>query len=117
MAETLTYDAGTNTVTDGEGNNLTPAEQESLAIGEELVAQQEGLLADLNVKIDPHGNVVTQNFVTSEPNIFAAGDMRRGQSLVVWAIAEGRSCAAEVNNFLVKSDFEKLSVKENIFAL
>ena len=45
MAETLTYDAGTDTVTDGEGNNLTPAEQESLAIGEELVAQQEGLLA------------------------------------------------------------------------
>ena len=45
MAETLTYDAGTDTVTDGEGNNLTPAEQEALAVGEELVAQQEGLLA------------------------------------------------------------------------
>ena len=45
MAETLTYDAGTDTVTDGEGNNLTPAEQESLEVGEELVAQQEGLLA------------------------------------------------------------------------
>ena len=45
MAETLTYDAGTDTVTDGEGNNLTPAEQESLAVGEELAAQQEGLLA------------------------------------------------------------------------
>ena len=45
MAETLTYDTGTDTVTDGDGNNLTPAEQESLAVGEELVAQQEGLLA------------------------------------------------------------------------
>ena len=45
MAETLTYDAGTDTVTDGEGNNLTPAEQDSLAVGEELAAQQEGLLA------------------------------------------------------------------------
>ena len=45
MAEILTYDAGTDTVTDGDGNNLTPAEQESLAVGEELVAQQEGLLA------------------------------------------------------------------------
>ena len=45
MAETLTYDAGTDTVTDGEGNNLTPAEQDSLAVGEELVAQQEELLA------------------------------------------------------------------------
>ena len=45
MAETLTYDPGTDTVTDGEGKNLTPAEQESLEVGEELVAQQEGLLA------------------------------------------------------------------------
>ena len=45
MAETLTYDAGTDTVTDGEGNNLTPAEQDSLAVGEEIVSQQEQLLA------------------------------------------------------------------------
>jgi hypothetical protein len=45
MAETLTYDAGTDTVTDGEGQNLTPAEQDSLKVGEELISQQEGLLA------------------------------------------------------------------------
>ena len=45
MAETLTYDAGTDTVTDGEGNNLTSAEQDSLKVGEELINQQEGLLA------------------------------------------------------------------------
>tara|TARA_Y100001963_G_scaffold88361_1_gene122077 strand:+ start:2173 stop:3009 length:837 start_codon:yes stop_codon:yes gene_type:complete len=45
MAETLTYDAGTDTVTDGEGNNLTPAEQESLKVGEELTSQQDQLLA------------------------------------------------------------------------
>ena len=45
MAETLTYDPGTDTVTDGNGENLTPAEQESLAVGTELEAQQEGLLA------------------------------------------------------------------------
>ena len=45
MAETLTYDAGTDTVTDGEGNNLTPTEQDSLAVGEKLVEAQEGLLA------------------------------------------------------------------------
>ena len=45
MAETLTYDPGTDTVTEGEGNNLTPAEQDSLKVGEELVNQQEGLLA------------------------------------------------------------------------
>ena len=45
MAETLTYDPGTDTVTDGTGQNLTPAEQESLAVGTELEAQQEQLLA------------------------------------------------------------------------
>ena len=45
MAETLTYDSGTDTVTDGSGENLTPAEQDSLAVGEELQSQQEGLLA------------------------------------------------------------------------
>ena len=45
MAETLTYDAGTDTVTDGSGQELTPAEQESLAVGQELADQQEGLLA------------------------------------------------------------------------
>ena len=45
MAETLTYDAGTDTATDGDGNNLTPDEQDSLAVGTELEAQQEGLLA------------------------------------------------------------------------
>ena len=45
MAETLTYDPGTDTVTDGSGENLTPAEQESLKVGEELEAQQDGLLA------------------------------------------------------------------------
>ena len=45
MAETLTYDAGTDTVTDGSGENLTPAEQDSLQVGEQLVEQQEQLLA------------------------------------------------------------------------
>ena len=45
MAETLTYDSGTDTVTDGTGQNLTPAEQESLAVGTELESQQEQLLA------------------------------------------------------------------------
>jgi hypothetical protein len=45
MAETLTYDAGTDTVTDGSGENLTPAEQDSLAVGEQLIEAQDGLLA------------------------------------------------------------------------
>jgi glutamate synthase (NADPH/NADH) small chain len=53
------------------------------------------------VKLDARGNVATdQNNMSSEPGVFAAGDMRRGQSLVVWAIAEGRRTAASVDAYL-----------------
>ena len=53
-----------------------------------------GLLDDLGVMFDARGNVAANGaFVTSVPGVFAAGDMRRGQSLVVWAIAEGRKAA------------------------
>jgi glutamate synthase (NADPH/NADH) small chain len=61
-----------------------------------------GLLDDLRVKLDARGNVATdQNYMSSEPGIFAAGDTRRGQSLVVWAIAEGRKAARRVDEFLM----------------
>ena len=66
MAETLTYDAGTNTVTDGEGNNLTPAEQESLAVGEELVSAHRFYLrmgAKPVSKVEIHGNVGSTVYV------------------------------------------------------
>lgn len=62
--------------------------------------QREGLLDQLNVKLDQRGNVETQNFKSSADKVFAAGDMRRGQSLVVWAIAEGRKAAEQVDVFL-----------------
>jgi glutamate synthase (NADPH/NADH) small chain len=53
------------------------------------------------VKLDARGNVATdQNNMSSVPGLFAAGDMRRGQSLVVWAIAEGRKTAASVDAYL-----------------
>ena len=53
-----------------------------------------GLLDELGVALDSRGNISTdENYMTSVPNVFAAGDMRRGQSLVVWAIAEGRKAA------------------------
>jgi len=53
------------------------------------------------VVLDPRGNVATdENLMTSVPGVFAAGDMRRGQSLVVWAIAEGRNTAAAVDRYL-----------------
>jgi glutamate synthase (NADPH) small chain len=63
-----------------------------------------GMLEQLGVTIDARGNVATDGgYVTSVPGIFAAGDMRRGQSLVVWAISEGRSAAKAVDNYLTKS--------------
>ncbi len=62
--------------------------------------QKEGLLEQLNLKLDGRGNVSTDKFKTSAGKYFAAGDMRRGQSLVVWAISEGRKVAAEVNSYL-----------------
>jgi len=64
-----------------------------------------GLLAQLGVKLDQRGNVATdESYMSSVPGVFAAGDMRRGQSLVVWAIAEGRRAAAGIDKYLRHSD-------------
>jgi glutamate synthase (NADPH) small chain len=62
----------------------------------------DGMLEELAVALDARGNVKasTQTYQTSSPKVFAAGDMRRGQSLVVWAIREGRQAAAAVDQFL-----------------
>ena len=61
-----------------------------------------GMLDDLGVAIDGRGNVVADaNYMTSVPGVFAAGDTRRGQSLVVWAIAEGRKAARGVDEYLM----------------
>jgi glutamate synthase (NADPH/NADH) small chain len=62
-----------------------------------------GLLAEAGVALDPRGNVAanTADYRTSVPKVFSAGDMRRGQSLVVWAIREGRQCARAVDEFLM----------------
>ena len=55
--------------------------------------------------LDQRGNVATdERFMTSVDKVFAAGDMRRGQSLVVWAIAEGRKAAAAVDNYLMTQE-------------
>ena len=63
---------------------------------------KKGLLEALGVKFDARGNVETDsNYMTSLPGVFAAGDMRRGQSLVVWAIAEGRKAACGVDKYLM----------------
>jgi glutamate synthase (NADPH/NADH) small chain len=61
-----------------------------------------GLIDQLGVKLDKRGNVETnENHMSSVPGVFAAGDMRRGQSLVVWAIAEGRKAARGIDTYLM----------------
>jgi glutamate synthase (NADPH/NADH) small chain len=60
-----------------------------------------GLIEQLGVTLDQRGNVSTgENYMSSVPGVFAAGDMRRGQSLVVWAIAEGRKAAQAIDKYL-----------------
>ena len=62
---------------------------------------KQGMLEQFGVELDSRGNVATKgNYVTSTPGVFSAGDMRRGQSLVVWAIAEGRSAARAIDEYL-----------------
>jgi glutamate synthase (NADPH/NADH) small chain len=64
-----------------------------------------GLIENLNLDLDQRGNISADenSYTTSKNKIFTAGDARRGQSLVVWAIREGRQCASSINNFLLKS--------------
>jgi len=61
-----------------------------------------GLVEETGVKLDARGNIETTDYATSVPGIFAAGDARRGQSLVVWAIAEGRKAAEATERYLGK---------------
>jgi glutamate synthase (NADPH/NADH) small chain len=66
-----------------------------------------GMIEQLGLQLDHRGNVATdENYMSSVPGVFAAGDMRRGQSLVVWAIAEGRKAAAGVDAYLKRSSIQ-----------
>ncbi|MDB5231225.1 MAG: glutamate synthase subunit beta [Chitinophagaceae bacterium] len=87
---------------------VLPCELALLAMGF-VHPLHEGLLKQLDVELDERGNVkaTTKSYQTNISKIFTAGDMRRGQSLVVWAINEGRECAAKVNEFI--------GVKESAF--
>jgi glutamate synthase (NADPH/NADH) small chain len=77
-----------------------PAELVLLAMGF-TGAERTGLVSSLGVSLDARGNVArSPSFETSVPGVFVAGDMGRGQSLIVWAIAEGRACAAAVDSYL-----------------
>jgi glutamate synthase (NADPH/NADH) small chain len=68
-----------------------------------LGPRRPGMVEQAGVTLDPRGNVAanTVDYQTSVPRIFAAGDMRRGQSLVVWAIREGRQCARAIDQSLM----------------
>jgi glutamate synthase (NADPH/NADH) small chain len=74
-------------------------------------AEKPGLLTDLGVEFDARGNVARDaTYQTSVPGVFVAGDMGRGQSLIVWAIAEGRSAAAAADQYLRALDRPALPV-------
>jgi len=79
-----------------------PCELALLAMGF-VHPQHDGLINELGVELDERGNVRAneKKFQTNIPKIFTAGDMRRGQSLVVWAISEGRECARKVDQYLM----------------
>ncbi|MDT7544729.1 MAG: glutamate synthase small chain [Actinomycetota bacterium] len=79
---------------------VLPAQLVLLAMGF-VGPQREGLLEQLGVEVDGRGNVARDaHWATNVPGVFVAGDMGRGQSLIVWAIAEGRSAASAVDRFL-----------------
>jgi glutamate synthase (NADPH) small chain len=81
-----------------------PCELALLAMGF-VHPQHEGLVQQLEIELDERGNVkaTEKEYQTNIAKIFTAGDMRRGQSLVVWAISEGRECARKVDEFLMGS--------------
>ncbi len=93
-----------------------PCDLAFLAMGF-LNPQKEGLLEKLDIELDGRGNVRASEhgFQTNIPKIFAAGDARRGQSLVVWAISEGRECARRVDEFLM--GFSMLESKDGVAAM
>lgn len=79
-----------------------PCELALLAMGF-LHPEKEGAITDLNLELDARGNIktATDDYQTKNPKVFSCGDMRRGQSLVVWAISEGRECARKADEFLM----------------
>lgn len=90
-----------------------PCELALLAMGF-VHPQHVGLINDLGIDLDEKGNVKAseKDYRTNISKIFAAGDMRRGQSLVVWAISEGRECARKVDEFLNNNTVSILEAKD-----
>src|SRR5690606_13303219 len=81
-----------------------PADLVLLALGFSGPDQGDGLIAQLGLALDPRGTIARDaEFATNVPGVFAAGDAARGQSLIVWAIAEGRAVAAAADRYLTGS--------------
>ena len=94
-----------------EGRNFKEIEGSEFVLKADLVLlamgflgpNQDDVIAELGLETDERSNIKTENgFATSVEGVFSAGDSRRGQSLVVWAIHEGRECAVEVDEYLTK---------------
>ena len=80
---------------------VIPAQLVTLAMGFTGTDQENGLVAQFGLALDPRGNIARDDdFATNVPGVFVAGDAGRGQSLIVWAIAEGRSAARAVDHYL-----------------
>src|SRR5688500_12301884 len=91
---------------------VIPCELALLAIGF-VGAEKDGMIDELGLAIDERGNIRTQHYLSTVEGIFAAGDIRRGQSLVVWAISEGREAARAVDIWLMGES--KLEAKDESF--
>ena len=88
---------------------ILPCELALLAIGF-TGAEKGGLVEELKLAIDDRGNIKSNQYMTSQKGVFSAGDIRRGQSLVVWAISEGREAARAVDEWLMGES--KLEAKD-----
>jgi glutamate synthase (NADPH) small chain len=95
----------------GPGPKFAPIKGSEFTLDAELVLLamgftgpvKSGLIEKAGLQLDQRGNIATENYQSSIPGVFAAGDARRGQSLVVWAIAEGRKAAEAANEYLAKT--------------
>jgi glutamate synthase (NADPH/NADH) small chain len=90
-----------------------PCELALLAIGF-VHPEHNGVVKQLGIELDERGNVKDKKYLTNIDKVFTAGDMRRGQSLVVWAIAEGREAAKEVDQYLM-GDESSLEARDESF--
>jgi glutamate synthase (NADPH/NADH) small chain len=84
----------------GESHRL-PADLVLIAIG--FTGVERGLVDQLGVELGDRGAISDTDYITTANGVFACGDARRGQSLIVWAIAEGRECARAVERYLTRS--------------